>query len=159
MLIFILYPEKLPKGTALVCCELTKSYTTRMVLNSVTIELKKGEIVGVLGGGGSGKSTMIQMLAGDNIVPTRGSVFIGNASLRENRKEYLKNIGYCPQMNSLFDNFTGIEMMRLMGKLKGVPSSLLATHVKKWLQVLGKIFKITNNFTIFLNQLTLKIPY
>jgi ABC-type multidrug transport system ATPase subunit len=110
-----------------------------MVLNSVSIELQKGEIFGVLGGGGSGKTTMMEMLAGE-LVPTQGTVCAKNASLIDHRIQYMRNIGYCPQGDALFDTFTGIEMMELMGKLKGVPSSLLASHVKKWLHVLGKNF-------------------
>lgn len=68
---------------------------------------------------------------------SRGTAYIGKNNLHKNREKYLENIGYCPQVNCLFDTFTGVQMMELIGRIKGIPRSLLAVHIKKWLNIFG----------------------
>jgi ABC-type multidrug transport system ATPase subunit len=87
---------------------------------------------------GSGKSALVKMMAGETI-PTRGMCYIGKSSLIKNRKEYLSSIGYCSQSNTLFDNFTGIQMLTLIGRLRGIPETILQSHVAKWLMIFGEM--------------------
>lgn len=55
---------------------------------------------------GAGKTTTFKMLVGD-VEPTDGTAYIKNVNLRENLKEFQRNIGYCPQFDALLDNLTG----------------------------------------------------
>ena len=89
--------DAFPKDMALVCLDLTKSYATVMVVNDVSIAVKKGECIGILGGAGSGKTTLVKLLCGE-VLATTGEVYIGNSSIHHHRVEFLKQIGYCPQV-------------------------------------------------------------
>lgn len=76
------------------------------------------------------------MIAGIEI-PTKGMCYIGDSSLVKHRQKYLSSIGYCSQENTVFENFSGIQMLELMGRLRGIPKHLLSSHVSKWLKVMG----------------------
>ena len=54
--------------------------------------------IGVLGGGGSGKSTLIKLLCGQTLATT-GEVFLSDSSIHHHRVQFLKHIGYCPQVD------------------------------------------------------------
>jgi ABC-type bacteriocin/lantibiotic exporter with double-glycine peptidase domain len=63
-------------------------------LQDINIEIKKGEMVGVIGSSGSGKSTMLDLIAGLNL-PQKGNLTLDNISLHEYKKDkYSNNIGY-----------------------------------------------------------------
>jgi ABC-type multidrug transport system ATPase subunit len=107
-----------------------------MLINDVCIAIKKGECIGVLGGGGSGKSTLIKLLCGEALATT-GEVFIGDSSIHHHRVEFLSKIGYCPQNFCLFERFTATQMLELMGRLRGIPKAELNQHVDQWLNIFG----------------------
>ena len=77
--------------------------STKLVLNNITIEFKKGDYVGIVGGSGAGKSTMIDLLIG-LYNPTSGCVKIDNINLLDCKKSWQNNIGYVPQNIYLFDD-------------------------------------------------------
>jgi len=130
---------------AMVIQNISKSFHSVMVVNDFNLQVKQGECIAILGGGSSGKSTLCQVITGA-VLPTDGQCYIKGFSLTKKRNHYLAQLGYCSQTDTMFDNFTGTQMLDLMGKLKGIPLSQLDTHVKQWLQVFGK--KRTTNFKI-----------
>ena len=72
------------------------------VLHNVSLELKLGEAIGVIGRSGSGKSTLARVLVGI-VAPTAGDVRIGGATLEQYGSEHLGEIiGYLPQDIQLF---------------------------------------------------------
>ncbi|ODM93331.1 ATP-binding cassette sub-family A member 3 [Orchesella cincta] len=120
----------------LVCLDLTKSTSTRLLVRDFNLEVKTGQCIAILGGGGSGKTCIAKMIAGE-LMPTRGNCYIHNKNLFHNRKDYLSKIGYCPQKTACYTEFTGSQMCKLMGRLRGIPDALLDTHTVKWLSVFG----------------------
>ncbi|CAL8071293.1 unnamed protein product [Orchesella dallaii] len=128
--------DDVPEQKNLACVDLTKSTTTKMIMKDFCLEVKSGQCVAILGGGGAGKSCIANMIAG-KVMPTTGNCHINDMSLTHKRKDYLACIGYCPQQNYLFEELTGTQMLGLMGCLRGVPEDLLNTHVQKWLSVFG----------------------
>jgi lipopolysaccharide export system ATP-binding protein len=82
---------------------LNKSYGKKEVVRSVTIELKKGEIVGLLGPNGAGKTTTFYMLTG-MIKPNAGKVFLNGIDVAKMPmyKRARNGLGYLPQEASVF---------------------------------------------------------
>ena len=67
-----------------------------LVLNSVSVSLKPGEITVICGPNGAGKSTLLMVLAG-LLVPTQGKTIIANEDLKDEPQARAKQIGYLAQ--------------------------------------------------------------
>ena len=87
--------------------ELHKQYKGRQVVNSVSVSIESGKVVGLLGPNGAGKTTCFYMIVG--LIPLdRGSIFIDNAdvsTLPMHRRARM-GIGYLPQEPSVFRKLT-----------------------------------------------------
>lgn len=100
--------------------EITKNYGDIKALSSVSFTLKEGEILGLVGPNGSGKSTLIKILAGI-IRPTSGKIlFKGKELSARDWISLKKRIGYMPERISFYDNLTGMEVLNLFARIKGV---------------------------------------
>ncbi len=77
--------------------------SNKLVLNNISINIKKGEYVGIIGGSGAGKSTMIDLLIG-LYIPTTGNIKIDEINLIDCKKSWQNKIGYVPQNIYLFDD-------------------------------------------------------
>ncbi|KAG5202796.1 hypothetical protein JEQ12_002379 [Ovis aries] len=89
----------------------------------VSFCVKKGEILGLLGPNGAGKSTLINILAGDS-EPTSGQVFLGDYSSHPAEDDdSVRCMGYCPQINPLWQDITLKEHLQIYGAVKGMSAS------------------------------------
>ncbi|XP_058417428.1 ATP-binding cassette sub-family A member 9 [Diceros bicornis minor] len=77
--------------------------------------VKKGEVIGLLGHNGAGKSTTIKMITGDT-KPTAGQVTLKSSSGRDT----VGFLGYCPQENALWPNLTVKEHLEVFAAVKGL---------------------------------------
>lgn len=86
---------------------LVKSYNKRRVVDDVSIEIKKGEIVGLLGPNGAGKSTTFYIITG-RIMPESGRVFNGEKDITAlpMHERARTGLGYLPQEASVFRRLT-----------------------------------------------------
>lgn len=102
---------------------LVKKYSSRTVVNNVSIELERGEIVGLLGPNGAGKTTSFYMIVG-LITPNEGRIFLGDRDITNEPvyKRARMGIGYLAQEASVFrrlsveDNIKAILEMSDMSK-------------------------------------------
>lgn len=81
--------------------QLTKVYGTQKVLNNVSFEVKKPEIVGFLGPNGAGKSTMMKILT-TYINATEGNASVNGHDVITNTKAAQQSVGYLPEHNPLY---------------------------------------------------------
>ena len=79
---------------------LGKDYGRGHGVSGLSFELRQGEILGLLGVNGAGKSTTMDMLSG-NLVPTRGRIHINGIDLAENPKKAKRALGYLPEQPPL----------------------------------------------------------
>ena len=78
--------------------------TNIKALNNLSFEIKKGQSLGILGGVGTGKSTIAELIV-RNFDPTIGKVFIDGKNLKKHNLDLIrKNIGYVPQSTFLFSD-------------------------------------------------------
>ncbi len=94
-----------------------KSFKGQRALNNLSLEVKAGEIYGLLGANGAGKSTTLNLLLGF-LKQDSGSIQIGDNIKRSNK--ILHNIGYIPENVNLYPYLSGIENIDYFCKLAGL---------------------------------------
>jgi ABC-2 type transport system ATP-binding protein len=97
---------------------LTRYYGEFAALQNVTFDLKEGEIVGLLGLNGAGKSTTLKVLAG-LLAPSIGSVTIDGLDLHQN-PQVRSRIGFLPEDPPLYVEMTVTAFLRHIGRIKGM---------------------------------------
>ena len=102
---------------------LAKSYRNRQVVKGVSIEVKRGEIVGLLGPNGAGKTTTFYMIVGLTR-PDEGQVYLGGDDLTHcpMHLRAKKGISYLPQEPSVFRKLTVEENIVAVLETMGLPS-------------------------------------
>ena len=93
--------------------DVTKDYDGKLALNHLNLTLESGEIVGLIGHNGAGKSTTIKSLV-SVINPTQGQIFVDGKELATNRLEIKKKIGYVADSPDLFLRLTANEFWELV---------------------------------------------
>ena len=88
--------------------DVTKVYEGTVALNQLNLTLQSGEIVGLIGHNGAGKSTTIKSLV-SVINPSSGQIFVDGKELSANRLEIKKKIGYVADSPDLFLRLTANE--------------------------------------------------
>src|SRR5262249_26699957 len=99
---------------------LIRSFGAHVAVNDVTLELKRGEVLGLLGPNGAGKTTTMQMLTG-NLAPSRGTVRVCGIDLQDDPVEAKGHVGYLPEVPPLYRELTVQEYLVLAAKLHRVP--------------------------------------
>ena len=115
---------------------LTKCYSGRPAAKDVSFEVGKGEVFGLLGTNGAGKSTTIKMMCG-LLRPTRGSVQIGGVDLQRRPLKAKSLMGYLPENALIYDKLTGAEMLELIGKLRKLSKKLIVQRTEYYAKSLG----------------------
>ncbi len=114
---------------------ITKLYGNQKALNSVSFEIKSGEIVGFLGPNGAGKSTMMKIITGF-IPANEGEVFVNNFSSSENSLEIKKLVGYLPEHNPLYLDMYVKEYLGFVASLH-LSKKEIKQSVKDTIQMTG----------------------
>ncbi|GAB5581249.1 ABC-type organic anion transporter ABCA8 isoform X3 [Prionailurus iriomotensis] len=93
----------------------------KIAIRNISFCVNKGEVLGLLGHNGAGKSTSIKMVTGDT-KPTAGTVVLEGyrTSPRQPEDDTIKFLGYCPQENSLWPGLTGKDHLELYAAVKGM---------------------------------------
>ena len=103
-------------SAVLVADKLGRYYGQVVGLNDLTTEIQGG-VVGLVGPNGAGKSTLLKLLAGE-IRPSRGTIRVLGVDPFANRELY-RRIGFCPQQDALYEDLTGLDVVRLLLRLGG----------------------------------------
>ncbi|MGC8760967.1 MAG: ATP-binding cassette domain-containing protein [Bryobacteraceae bacterium] len=95
----------------------------REILHGISCRLGvsgRGRAIGLLGPNGAGKSTLIRTLLGFHR-PTRGSARVLGLDCHRERRQVLERIGYMPETDSFVASMTGVEFLRVLAALSGLP--------------------------------------
>jgi ABC-2 type transport system ATP-binding protein len=103
-------------------------------LKSLDIEVRKGEIFGLLGPNGSGKSTTIKLVLG-LLFPTSGRAFVFGKEAAEVTKN--ERIGYLPEESYLYKFLNAEETLDFYGRLFDMPASVRRERTEQLIQMVG----------------------
>jgi ABC-2 type transport system ATP-binding protein len=109
---------------------LTKQFGDFTAVNGINIQVKYGEIYGLLGANGAGKTTAIKMLCG-LIESTGGEMTLAGEGGSLRSREVRQRLGYMSQKFSLYDDLSIDENLDFFGGIYGVPTAELEEK-KKW---------------------------
>lgn len=91
-------------------------------------------VYGLLGPNGAGKTTLMNLLT-CNLKPGTGSILWGGNDIYSLGSDYRKKLGFMPQMQGLYDDFTGERFMWYMAGVKGVPRGKAAQQINELFSV------------------------
>ncbi len=115
------------------------SYDKRkIILHNISLDVNKGEILGLIGGSGSGKSTVLRCLTGQ-IKPYRGHVWTANCDIIKDKEKLVNKIGYVPQLEyvSLYYDFNPLENCIFFGRNYQLSKEEIITRAKRIFKILG----------------------
>lgn len=115
---------------------LSRRFGAHTAVDGVSLELKRGEILGFLGPNGAGKTTTMQMLTG-NLAPSSGAISICGVDLFEQPVAAKARIGYLPETPPLYRELTVREYVDLAARLHRVVKSARAVAVNNALARCG----------------------
>ncbi|HOD54777.1 MAG TPA: ATP-binding cassette domain-containing protein, partial [Candidatus Cloacimonadota bacterium] len=89
----------------------------QLAVDSISLEVEKNQLIGILGQSGCGKSTFLKCIAGE-IIPTYGNILYDGKNFYQNINFYSQFVGYVPQEDLLFSNLTVYENLFYRGRLR-----------------------------------------
>ncbi len=114
---------------------LTKSYKTKYALKDFTVTLTEG-VYGILGPNGAGKSTLMNLLT-DNVRRTSGSIYFNGEEILKLGAAFRREIGYMPQQQGMYDEFSANRFLQYIAGLKGLPRKRAAEEIRELLELVG----------------------
>lgn len=102
--------------------------------DQVSFKVRPGEIFGLLGANGAGKSTVIKMLTGI-LPPTEGVGFVANQNMAHSGMAIKESIGYMSQAFSLYLDLTVLENIKLFGRIYGLSGHKLKERMDWVIQI------------------------
>ncbi len=139
-------PESLP----VVVDDLSRRFGDFTAVDSVSFDVKRGEIFGFLGPNGAGKTTTIKMLTG-LLSPSSGGGQVAGFDIRTQRDAIRRHIGYMSQKFSLYSDLTVSENIELFGGLYGVTGDLFQER-RSWIlemaELTGSVDRLTEDLPL-----------
>ena len=123
---------------------LTGGYGKKPVIKDLNFELEKGEIVGLIGLNGAGKSTTIKHMLG-LINPMEGKLSISNIKINEDIENYRRKLSYIPESPVIYDELTLEEHI----EMTAMAYQLSREEAMRRAKPLLKVFRLENELKVF----------
>lgn len=122
----------------------TGGYSQLPVLKDITFTIEAGELVGLIGLNGAGKSTTIKEIIG-LLQPQKGTISIDGLTLKKDTQAYRKKIGYIPETPSLYEELTLKEHIEVTAMAYDIPKEEAFLRAERLL----KTFRLENKLEWF----------
>ncbi len=118
---------------AVVMDSVSKSFGDVVAVRDVSFHIRQGEIFGLVGQNGAGKTTVLRMIM-DIFRPDAGSILIFGRPPDDAAKEF---IGYLPEERGIYVGLKVGKVLEYFARLKGLPRARARAQVEKWLHRFG----------------------
>ena len=122
-------------SSAVALKHVAKSFGNISAVNNVELEIKPGEIFGLLGPNGSGKSTAMKMLLG-LVQPDAGMVEVLGVDVKRDPVAVKRQVGYVPESPRLYEFLTGLEYLDFIGDVFGMTTEEKKERISEYLKAL-----------------------
>jgi ABC-2 type transport system ATP-binding protein len=120
----------------IVADQLTKWYGPRLAVDHVSLQVEAGEVMGLLGPNGSGKTTILRILTG-YLLPSSGTARIAGLDVVDDALAARARVGYVPEDVPLYAWMSVREFLAFMARLKGLAGQAAAGSVEAAIERLG----------------------
>ncbi|MBL7165777.1 MAG: ABC transporter ATP-binding protein [Dehalococcoidales bacterium] len=114
----------------------SKSYRDCVAVDHLDLDVREGEILGIIGHNGAGKTTILKMITG-LISPTEGSIEIMGMDITREGTRIKSFIGYLPEESPFYENMTVTEYLLFFSELYRIPRSVARDRIHRLLGVLN----------------------
>ncbi len=111
-------------------CALSRHYDALKAVQNVSFEIGQGEIVGLLGHNGAGKTTIMKMLTG-YLEPSAGSIRVDGLEMAEQRRAIQRQIGYLPENCPLYPDMTVLDYLDYQASLHGLDPQRRVSAIRR----------------------------
>lgn len=108
--------------------EVSKFYDQFAAVEALDLEVRDGEIMGIIGHNGAGKTTTLKMIAG-LIEPTSGAIEIMGMDLTRNAIAIKKSMGFLPEESPLYESMNVTEYLLFFSELYGLPKKIALDRI------------------------------
>lgn len=130
---------------------LYKKYKEDFALINVNLEIKKGEIYGLIGQNGAGKTTLLRIAAG-LAFPSKGTVELFGESSEERLTQFIKRIGAVIESPAIFPNMSAYENLEVHRLQKGIPDKKAIDKILELVGLQNTGRKKSVNFSLGMKQ-------
>lgn len=121
---------------------LTRKYGDFTAVDDISFEISRGEIVGLLGHNGAGKTTIMKMLTGF-LEPTSGTITIDGKNIAHHRLQIQRSIGYLPENCPVYPEMTVVDYLDYTAALHGQPEDIRPALIAETLASTALLEKAT----------------
>ena len=115
---------------------LTKIYTDKKAVDSLSLHIESGDIYGFIGHNGAGKTTTIKACCGI-LNFNEGEIYIDGVSIKKSPIECKKKFAYIPDNPDLYEFMTGIKFLNFICDVYSIPKSERNTKIEKYANEFG----------------------
>ncbi len=116
--------------------DVSKHYRGVPAIRALNLRIKPGQVLGLLGANGSGKSTTVKMIVG-LLRASRGVIRWNGTDIQDQLLSYQHLVGYVPEEPRLYGYLTAIEYLELVGGLRDIPRETLTRRINRYLELFG----------------------
>lgn len=113
-----------------------KRYHAFHAVKDLNLEVKSGEIFGIIGHNGAGKTTTLKMIVG-LLTPTSGTIQVLGKDMLKHATEVKRHIGYLPEESPLYENMTVREYLKFFAELYRIPGAKAKERIESLLDSLN----------------------
>src|SRR5438874_13191878 len=123
-------PARATDAPAISAVDVSKRYGPVIALDRLTLDIRRGEVFGLLGPNGSGKTTFMRLLAG-YLLPSAGRLTVAGLDTVRDSLAVRRRIGYVPESAPLYRQMRVGEFLAFMARLRGLPERAVPAAVER----------------------------
>ena len=126
--------------------DLTKRFGQRLAVDALTLEGRRGDVFGLLGHNGAGKSTSIGMLLGQ-VWPSSGEAWIGDHEVSRDRSRALARVGAIFEAPAFYDYLSGWRNVEILAGYSSPVSQQRLAEVFEWVGLSGREHQVVRTYS------------